>query len=106
MKKYIMALDAGTTSVRAIIYDTNLNSIGCAQKEFTQIYPRPGYVEHDAQEIFASCYSVMTEVLLISGIAPSEIAGLGITNQRETTVVWSRETGEPVCNAIVCAGSE
>ncbi len=101
MKKYIMALDAGTTSVRAIIYDTNLNSIGCVQKEFTQIYPRPGYVEHDAQEIFASCYSAMTEVLLISGIKPSEIAGLGITNQRETTVVWSRETGEPVCNAIV-----
>ena len=101
MKKYIIALDAGTTSVRAIIYDKNLNSVGCAQKEFTQIYPKPGYVEHDAQEIFASAYSVMTEVLLISGIAPAEIAGIGITNQRETTVVWSRETGEPVCGAIV-----
>lgn len=101
MKKYIMALDAGTTIVRAIIYDKNLNSIGCAQKEFTQIYPKPGYVEHDAHEIFACAYSVMTEVLLISGILPSEIAGIGITNQRETTVVWSRETGEPVCGAIV-----
>ncbi|MBQ7290271.1 MAG: glycerol kinase GlpK [Clostridia bacterium] len=101
MKKYIIALDAGTTSVRAIIYDKNLNSVGCAQKEFTQIYPKPGYVEHDAQEIFACAYSVMTEVLLISGIMPSEIAGIGITNQRETTVVWSRETGEPVCGAIV-----
>ena len=101
MKKYIIALDAGTTSVRAIIYDKNLNSIGCAQKEFTQIYPKPGYVEHDAHEIFACAYSVMTEVLLISGILPSEIAGIGITNQRETTVVWSRETGEPVCGAIV-----
>ena len=101
MKKYIIALDAGTTSVRAIIYDKNLNSVGCVQKEFTQIYPRPGYVEHDAQEIYACAYSVMTEVLLISGVSPAEIAGIGITNQRETTVVWSRETGEPVCNAIV-----
>ncbi len=101
MKKYIIALDAGTTSVRAIIYDKNLNSVGCAQKEFTQIYPRPGFVEHDAQEIFACAYSVMTEVLLISGINAAEIAGIGITNQRETTVVWSRETGEPVCGAIV-----
>ena len=101
LKNYIIALDAGTTSVRAIIYDKNLNSIGCAQKEFTQIYPQPGYVEHDAHEIFACAYSVMTEVLLISGIQPREIAGIGITNQRETTVVWSRETGEPVCGAIV-----
>ena len=101
MKKYIIALDAGTTSVRAIIYDKNLNSVGCAQKEFTQIYPLPGYVEHDAQEIFASCYSAMTEALLFSGIKTEEIAGIGITNQRETTVVWSRETGEPVCGAIV-----
>jgi len=101
LKKYIIALDAGTTSVRAIIYDKSLNSVGCAQKEFTQIYPRPGHVEHDAQEIFACAYSVMTEVLLISGIQPEEIAGIGITNQRETTVVWSRETGEPVCGAIV-----
>lgn len=101
MKKYIIALDAGTTSVRAIIYDKNLNSVSCAQKEFMQIYPRPGYVEHDAQEIFASCYSAMTEALLFSGIKTDEIAGIGITNQRETTVVWSRETGEPVCNAIV-----
>ncbi len=101
LKKYIIALDAGTTSVRAIIYDINLNSVGCAQKEFSQFYPKPGYVEHDAQEIFACAYSVMTEVLLISGISPTEIAGVGITNQRETTVVWSRETGEPVCNAIV-----
>ena len=101
MKKYIIALDAGTTSVRAIIYDDNLNSIGCAQKEFTQIYPQPGYVEHDAHEIFACAYSVMTEVLLISGISAKDIAGIGITNQRETTVVWSKHTGEPVCGAIV-----
>ena len=101
MKKYIIALDAGTTSVRAIIYDKNLNSVGCVQKEFTQIYPRPGYVEHDAQEIYACAYSTMTEALLISGISPTEIAGIGITNQRETTVVWSRETGEPVCGAVV-----
>lgn len=101
MKKYIMALDAGTTSVRAIIYDENLNSIACSKREFTQIYPKPGYVEHDPSEVFACCYTVMTETILISGISAKNIAGIGITNQRETTVVWDKNTGAPVCNAIV-----
>lgn len=101
MKKYIMALDAGTTSVRAIIYDENLNSIACSKREFTQIYPKPGYVEHDPSEVFACCYTVMTETILISGISAKNIAGIGITNQRETTVVWDKNTGVPVCNAIV-----
>lgn len=101
MKKYIMALDAGTTSVRAIIYDENLNSIACSKREFTQIYPKPGHVEHDPSEVFACCYTVMTETILISGISAKNIAGIGITNQRETTVVWDKNTGVPVCNAIV-----
>ena len=101
LKKYIMALDAGTTSVRAIIYDENLNSIACSKREFTQIYPKPGYVEHDPSEVFACCYTVMTETILISGISAKNIAGIGITNQRETTVVWDKNTGVPVCNAIV-----
>lgn len=96
-----MALDAGTTSVRAIIYDENLNSIACSKREFTQIYPKPGYVEHDPSEVFACCYTVMTETILISGISAKNIAGIGITNQRETTVVWDKNTGVPVCNAIV-----
>lgn len=96
-----MALDAGTTSVRAIIYDENLNSIACSKREFTQIYPKPGYVEHDPSEVFACCYTVMTETILISGISAKNIAGIGITNQRETTVVWDKNTGAPVCNAIV-----
>ena len=100
-EKYIMALDAGTTSVRAIIYDENLNSIACSKREFTQIYPKPGYVEHDPSEVFACCYTVMTETILISGISAKNIAGIGITNQRETTVVWDKNTGAPVCNAIV-----
>lgn len=96
-----MALDAGTTSVRAIIYDENMNSIACSKREFTQIYPKPGYVEHDPSEVFACCYTVMTETILISGISAKNIAGIGITNQRETTVVWDKNTGVPVCNAIV-----
>lgn len=101
LKKYIMALDAGTTSVRAIIYDENLNSVACSKREFSQIYPKPGYVEHDPSEVFACCYTVMTEAILISGISAKSIVGIGITNQRETTVVWDKKTGEPVCNAIV-----
>ena len=96
-----MALDAGTTSVRAIIYDENLNSIACSKREFTQIYPKPGYVEPDPSEVVACCYTVMTETILISGISAKNIAGIGITNQRETTVVWDKNTGAPVCNAIV-----
>ncbi len=100
-KQYVIALDQGTTSSRAIIFDRGQNIVGLAQKEFTQHYPKPGWVEHDPMEIYSSQYGVLIEVLAKSGIDPREIAAIGITNQRETTVVWEKETGRPVCNAIV-----
>ncbi len=101
MKKYVMALDQGTTSSRAILFDRAQNIVGLAQREFTQHYPQAGWVEHDPMEIFASQYGVMTEVLARSGAEPHEVAAIGITNQRETTIVWDKETGRPVYNAIV-----
>ncbi len=101
MKKYVISLDQGTTSSRAIIFDRDQNIVGIAQKEFTQIYPKPGYVEHDPMEIYASQYGVLIEVLAKSGISPDEVAAIGITNQRETTIVWDKKTGRPVYNAIV-----
>ena len=100
-KKYIIALDQGTTSSRAIIFDKNLNIIEKAQKEFTQIFPQPGWVEHNAMEIWASQRSVLTEVIAQSGISLKDVAAIGITNQRETVIVWDKNTGEPVYNAIV-----
>ena len=101
MKKYILSLDQGTTSSRAIIFDKNQNIVAMSQKEFTQIYPQEGWVEHDAMEIYSSQYSVMMEVIAKSGINPNEIAAIGITNQRETTILWDKTTGKPVYNAIV-----
>ena len=101
MKQYVIALDQGTTSSRAILFDQEQNIVGLAQKEFTQHYPHPGWVEHDPMEIYSSQYGVLMEVLAQSGIDAKEIAGIGITNQRETTIVWERDTGRPVCNAIV-----
>lgn len=101
MKKYILSLDEGTTSARAILFDINGRAVSAAQHEFTQIYPQPGYVEHDPMEIFSSQYSALAQAITQAGIAPSEIAAVGITNQRETAVVWDRHTGQPVCNAIV-----
>ncbi len=101
MKKYIVALDEGTTSARTVIFDKSGKTVAMAQREFTQIYPKSGYVEHDATEIYACQYSTLTEAILSGGIDPEEIAGIGITNQRETTVVWEKSTGKPVCNAIV-----
>ena len=101
MKKYVIALDQGTTSSRAIIFDREQNIIEIAQKEFEQIYPQPGYVEHDPMEIYASQYGVLIEVLAKSGVNADEVAAIGITNQRETTIVWDRHTGRPVYNAIV-----
>ena len=100
-KQYVMALDAGTTSCRAILFDAQQNIVGLAQREFTQHYPRPGWVEHDPMEIYSCQYGVMTEVLARAGVDAADIAGIGITNQRETTVVWDRETGRPIFNAIV-----
>ncbi len=100
-KKYVIALDQGTTSSRAIVFDKSGRTIGMAQKEFTQIYPEAGWVEHDPFEIWSSQSSVLTEVIAKTGIKNEEIAAMGITNQRETTVVWDKNTGEPVYNAIV-----
>ena len=100
-KKYILAFDQGTTSSRAIIFDHDGNIVKTAQKEFTQIYPKPGWVEHDAMEIWGTQSGVAREVLETAGISPFEVAAIGITNQRETTVVWDKNTGKPVYNAIV-----
>ena len=101
MKKYVIALDQGTTSSRCILFDKDQNIVDLAQREFTQHYPHPGWVEHDPMEIYSSQYGVLMEVLAKSGVDVQEIAGIGITNQRETAIVWDRETGRPVYNAIV-----
>ena len=101
MGKYIMALDAGTTSNRAIVFDHSGKIVAVAQREFTQIYPKPGWVEHDANEIWSTMLGVAVEAIAKAGINASDVAGIGITNQRETTIVWNKETGEPVYNAIV-----
>ena len=100
-QKYVMALDAGTTSNRAIIFDVDSKIVGVAQKEFTQHFPQPGWVEHDAEEIWSSMHEVMREALEQSGLVASDIAAIGITNQRETAVIWDRATGRPIYNAIV-----
>lgn len=101
MGKYIMALDQGTTSSRCIIFDKEGKICGMAQKEFDQIYPKPGWVEQNPREIWSSQLSVLMEAMAVSGVTSADIAGIGITNQRETTIVWDRRTGEPVYNAIV-----
>lgn len=101
MGKYILSFDQGTTSSRAIIFDHQGQIVHIAQKEFTQIYPKPGWVEHDPMAIWGTQSGVAREVLETSGIRPSEIAAIGITNQRETTVVWDKHTGKPIYNAIV-----
>ncbi|MDR0838026.1 MAG: glycerol kinase, partial [Oscillospiraceae bacterium] len=101
MKRYILALDQGTTSSRAIIFDREQRVVGSAQREFAQIYPRPGWVEHDPMEIYASQVGVISEVLAKNNISAADVAAVGITNQRETAVVWNKTTGRPVCNAIV-----
>lgn len=100
-KKYILALDQGTTSSRAMIIDEEGEVIGVAQEEFDQIFPKPGWVEHNANEIWASILAVIAGVLLKTNISSKEIAGIGITNQRETTVIWDKESGNPIYNAIV-----
>ncbi len=99
--KYLLALDQGTTSSRALVIDNTGKVVGVAQKEFTQIFPQPGWVEHDANEIWASQIGVAADALGRAGASSSDIAAIGITNQRETTVVWDRKTGEPIHNAIV-----
>lgn len=101
MEKYILALDQGTTSSRAIVFNKSGNIVALAQKEFTQYYPQPGWVEHNAKEIWSSQATVLGEAILKAGINATDIAAIGITNQRETTIIWDRETGLPVYNAIV-----
>ncbi len=101
MSKFILSLDQGTTSSRAIIFDKKGNIVATAQKEFTQIFPQPGWVEHDANEIWSTQLGVATEAILKAGITVMDVAAIGITNQRETTVVWDRNTSQPIYNAIV-----
>src|SRR5579875_2340811 len=101
MAKYAAALDQGTTSSRAMIFDHGGRVVAVSQKEHEQIYPRPGWVEHDALEIWSRCQEVLEEALQRADATADDIAALGITNQRETTLVWDRETGEPIHNAIV-----
>ena len=101
MSKYILSLDQGTTSSRAILFDHEQNIIGVEQKEFPQIYPKEAWVEHDPMEIFSTQYGVMNDLLVKLNINAKDIAAIGITNQRETTIIWDKKTGQPVYNAIV-----
>ncbi|MGL5605890.1 MAG: FGGY family carbohydrate kinase, partial [Plesiomonas sp.] len=100
-KKFMVALDQGTTSSRAIVLDHDANVISVSQREFTQHYPQAGWVEHDPMEIWGTQSAVLVEVLAKAGITSDQVAGIGITNQRETTIVWEKETGKPIYNAIV-----
>ena len=101
MKKYILALDEGTTSARSILFDRECNIVCSSQHEFSQYYPQPGWVEQNPMEIYANQYATLTECIAKSGISPDEIAGIGITNQRETAILWNKITGKPIYNAIV-----
>ncbi len=101
MPHYILALDQGTTSSRSIIFDKHGNIVSVAQKEFKQIFPQPGWVEHDAEEIWSTQFGTMAEAVAKANITMKQVAGIGITNQRETTVVWERGTGKPIYHAIV-----
>ena len=101
MAQYIMALDSGTTSCRCILFNRRGEMCGSAQKEFTQYFPKPGWVEHDAEEIWSIQLEVAQEAMRNLNASAADIAAIGITNQRETTIVWDRQTGEPVSRAIV-----
>ncbi len=100
-EQYILAIDEGTTSTRAIIFDHQGRKVAVAQKEITQYFPEPGWVEHDANEIWIAVQTTIANAFINSGIWPSQIAAVGITNQRETTVVWDKDTGKPIYHAIV-----
>src|SRR5476651_325090 len=101
MQQYILALDQGTTSSRAIVFDQNGTIVSVAQKEFTQFFPQPGWVEHDANEIWSTQLGVAAEAITKAGLTVKDIAAIGITNQRETTVIWDRATSQPIYHAIV-----
>ena len=100
-EKYIMAIDEGTTSTRAMIIDHEGKEVASSQKEFPQYFPEPGWVEHNAEEIWTAVQTTVATTFIDSGIRPDQIAGIGITNQRETTVIWDKKTGRPIYNAIV-----
>ena len=106
MAKYVMALDAGTTSNRCILFNEKGEMCSVAQKEFTQYFPHPGWVEHDANEIWSTQLGVAVEAMSKIGATAEDIAAIGITNQRETTIVWDKNTGEPVYHAIVSQYSD
>jgi glycerol kinase len=97
----LLAVDQGTTSTRSIVFDRHLKPLAVAQQEFTQIYPAPGWVEHDPEEIWATTLATMHAAVAQAGLSAKDIGGIGITNQRETTVIWDRTTGKPIHNAIV-----
>src|SRR5262245_55135139 len=99
--RYILALDQGTTSSRAILFDHTGHVAGLAQKEFPQLYPKPGWVEHNPADLWETQSSVALQAMSMAGVTPADVAAVGITNQRETTLVWDRRTGQPLCNAIV-----
>src|SRR5919205_608246 len=101
MEKYILSLDQGTTSSRAILFNKKGEIVHTSQKEFTQYFPKPGWVEHDANEIWGSILAVIAACLAETNVKPEQVAGIGITNQRETTVVWDKATGQPIYHAIV-----
>ena len=101
MAKYILSLDQGTTSSRAIVFDKKGHIVSVAQKEFTQYFPEPGWVEHDANEIWSTQLGVASEAVVKAGLNAFDIAAIGITNQRETTVVWDRKTSQPIYHAVV-----
>ena len=101
MSKYIGAIDQGTTSTRFIVFDAAGKVVACAQKEHRQIYPQPGWVEHDAEEIWSRTQEVMAEAMAQARLKAGDLAAIGITNQRETTVLWNKKTGKPLHNAIV-----
>src|ERR1700712_2354056 len=101
MEKYILSFDQGTTSSRAIVFNKAGNIVSIAQKEFKQIYPQPGWVEHNPVEIWSSQIAVAAEAILNAGLSAKDVAAIGITNQRETTILWDKRTGEPLHNAIV-----
>src|SRR5437660_2682990 len=101
MAAFVLAIDQGTTSTRALVYDEGGRSLGSAAREIRQHYPRPGWVEHDAEEIWQSVATVVPEALAAAGVRPAQLAALGLTNQRETAVLWDRASGRAVAPAIV-----
>jgi glycerol kinase len=104
MPKYIAAIDQGTTSTRFIVFDAAGSTVACAQKEHGQIYPQPGWVEHDAEEVWRCTEEVIAEAMAQAGLKADDLAAIGITNQRETTLLWNKKTGKPLANAIVWPG--